>query len=58
MTVTKQASTLNQFKLNKKVIVRFDSEKGKTQGTKQYLQTTYSTEMTSPTGTMDSQSLL
>ncbi|MGN6800856.1 MAG: hypothetical protein ACTHJN_03055 [Ginsengibacter sp.] len=58
MTTTQKEFTLNQFKLNKKVIVRFDSGKGKVLGIKAYQQTTLSTDSTFPTTTMDSQSLL
>ena len=53
MAAIQQKSPLNQFKLNKKVIVKFACDTGK-----KFMQTTLTTDTTNPTGTMNSQSLL
>jgi len=58
MTVTQQKSLLKQFKLNKKIIVKFDFDNGNNQGIRKFIDTiTYTTSSTNPP-TMDSQSLL
>ncbi|MGN6249207.1 MAG: hypothetical protein ACTHNG_12705 [Ginsengibacter sp.] len=57
MIATEKKSLLNQFKLNKKVIVRFDYNSFKKQNGDRFIQTiTYPTSGTNPP-TMDSQSL-
>lgn len=58
MTATEKKTLLNQFKLNKKVIVRFSYNNFKNQNVDGFIQTiTYPTSGTNPP-TMDSQSLL